>query len=203
MKVVLASANQGKLRELASLLAPLNFELSLQKDYGIQAIEETGLTFIENAILKARHAAKATGYAAIADDSGLIVPKLQGRPGIYSARFAGPDASMQDNIAKLLAELKDAKTIAERLAYFYCVIVFLISWDDPTPIIAEGYFHGAILQEPRGQNGFGYDPIFLVSAQNCSAAELPTDVKNKISHRALAVNQLIARIKQHDIRINR
>ncbi len=194
-QVVLASGNHGKLNEMQHLLGGLNIKLLLQKQMGIESAEETGLTFIENAILKARHASKLSGLPALADDSGLEVDALNGAPGIYSARFAGEHASDADNNEKLLKELSGVEATA-RTARFHCVLAYMRHADDPTPIIATGQFEGFILEEPRGSNGFGYDPLFLVPDEHLTSAELTSERKNSISHRAVAMQSLIAQLKQ-------
>ncbi|HEX4046030.1 MAG TPA: RdgB/HAM1 family non-canonical purine NTP pyrophosphatase [Gammaproteobacteria bacterium] len=200
MKIILASNNPGKVQELKALLATraskLNnqsIHLVTQKEVGIGDIEETGHTFVENAILKARHAAHLSGLPAIADDSGLVVAALHGAPGIYSARYAGPKADARDNIQKLLAELKTVSD-NERQAYFYCVLIYLLHASDPTPLICQGIWQGTILHEPRGTQGFGYDPIFYVPTEKKSAAELPLDRKNSLSHRGQALRSLIQQL---------
>ena len=191
-KLVLASNNQGKLFEMQSLLAPLEFEVLTQKDFSIADIPETGTTFVENAIIKARHVAEKTGLPAIADDSGLMVAGLNGAPGLYSARYAGEPSDSQANIVKLL---KDLEGIEERKAQFICVLVYLRHAKDPMPLICQGLWSGEILLKPKGCGGFGYDPIFYVPTHNCSAAELNKLEKNNISHRAQALRQLLAKIK--------
>jgi len=190
-KIVLASNNAGKVREINQLLAGQQIQVVPQKEFAIGDIEETGLTFVENAILKARHAAKESGLAAIADDSGLEVDALKGAPGIYSARFAGSDCNDKDNNIKLLESLKEVPT-EERSARFQCVMVYMRHADDPTPIICQGTWEGRILKESRGDNGFGYDPLFFVPEQNCSSAELLPEIKNQLSHRGLALRKLLA-----------
>lgn len=189
-KIVLASNNQSKVREFNQLLGELDFEVVPQGEFGVKEAEETGLTFVENAILKARNASAATGLPAIADDSGLEVDALKGAPGIYSARFAGPGCSDADNNAKLLDTLKDAPD-EQRTARFQALIVFLRHAEDPTPLIAQGTWEGRILHAPQGDNGFGYDPLFYVPAQDCSSAQLPAEVKNRMSHRGQALKKLI------------
>jgi len=189
--IVLASSNAGKLREYNQLLAGLHLEVVPQTHFNVADAEETGLTFVENAILKARNAAQHTGLPALADDSGLEVDALHGAPGIYSARYAGPQASDVENLEKLLAMLKDVPE-AMRGARFQCVLVYLRHALDPTPLICQGTWEGHILLEPRGANGFGYDPIFFVPTHNCSSAELPPEVKNKLSHRGQALRLLVA-----------
>ena len=186
---VLASGNPGKLREIQAVLAPSGLEVMPQSAFGLDTAEETGATFVENALLKARHAATETGLAAIADDSGLVVEALAGQPGIRSARFAGPDAGDRDNIAKLLRLLADTPE-EKRGARFYCVIVALLSPDDPAPVIGTGAWPGVIVREPRGDSGFGYDPVFLDPELGATAAELPPDVKNRVSHRGRALGEI-------------
>jgi XTP/dITP diphosphohydrolase len=187
MKIVLASSNRGKLRELEALLAPEGCELSGQDDLGIEPAVEDGLTFVENALKKARHASERSGLAAIADDSGLVVEALQGDPGIRSARYAGESASDDDNNRKLVARLRG---VANRKAHYYCVLVLLENPADPAPLIASGRWRGEIIDAPRGNGGFGYDPHFLLPDRGLTAAELDPDEKNRLSHRALAVRQL-------------
>lgn len=189
-RIVLASGNRGKVREFNELLAGLELEVVPQSEFNVPEAEETGLSFVENAILKARNAARHTGLPAIADDSGLEVDALKGAPGIHSARYAGPGASDCQNLEKLLAVLADTPD-AERTARFQCVIVFLRHALDPTPIICQGAWEGSILREPRGANGFGYDPVFHVPTHSCSAAELPAEVKNRLSHRGQALGKLL------------
>ena len=191
--IVLASNNAGKVREINQLLAPAGISVRPQSELGIDEAEETGLSFVENAILKARHAARASGLAAIADDSGLEVDALDGAPGIYSARYAGPGADDRANCDKLLAAL-DGVPEAERGARFQCVMVYLRHALDPTPLICQGTWEGRILHAPRGANGFGYDPVFLVPGLDRSAAELDADTKNRLSHRGQALSQLARRL---------
>ena len=188
---MLASNNAGKVREINQLLSEQKIQVIPQREFGIQDIEETGLSFVENAILKARHAAKESGLAAIADDSGLEVDALMGAPGIYSARFAGPDCNDQDNNRKLLQSLKDIPD-EQRTARFQCLMVYMRHADDPTPIICQGTWEGRILQAPSGENGFGYDPLFFVPEENCASAELSPEVKNQLSHRGQALRKLLA-----------
>nr|VFJ76566.1 MAG: XTP/dITP diphosphohydrolase [Candidatus Kentron sp. FW] len=192
-KVVLASSNPGKLRELRELLAPLDITLAPQSDFDVRDVEETGRTFVENAILKARHAAAVSGLPAIGDDSGLVVDALGGAPGIYSARYAGEGATDKKNLDRLLRELSDVPE-SRRSAYFKCLMVYMGHADDPTPVIADGTWGGRILFTPRGENGFGYDPVFYVPTHDCSSAELPSDTKNALSHRGQAVRELVARL---------
>lgn len=191
--LVLASNNPGKVREIAALLAPAGIIVTPQGALGIPEVAETGLTFVENALLKARQAARACGRPAIADDSGLVVDALDGAPGIYSARYAGPGTDDAANCAKLLAAL-DGVPAAARTARFQCLMVYLRHADDPTPIICEGIWEGRILTAPRGANGFGYDPVFLVPELDLSAAELDADTKNHLSHRGAALRALTARL---------
>jgi XTP/dITP diphosphohydrolase len=185
--LVLASGNAGKIKELQALLP--TYSLIPQTQFNVSEIEETGTTFVENAILKARHAAKISKLPAIADDSGLVVAALNDAPGIYSARYAGQGANDAENIAKLLREL-DGVPLEKRHAYFFCVLVLIRHADDPCPIIAQGRWDGYILEQPKGEHGFGYDPIFGVMTHDCSAAELSFEIKNYLSHRGKALMQL-------------
>ncbi|WP_339098402.1 RdgB/HAM1 family non-canonical purine NTP pyrophosphatase [Pectobacterium brasiliense] len=189
-KVVLATGNPGKVRELASLLADFGLDIVAQTELGVDSAEETGLTFIENAILKARHAAHITGLPAIADDSGLAVDALGGAPGIYSARYAGVDASDQQNLDKLLLTLKDVPD-AQRRASFHCVLVYLRHAEDPTPIVCHSSWQGVLTHEAAGSGGFGYDPIFFVPELGKTAAELTREEKNAQSHRGQALRLLL------------
>ena len=193
-KIVLASSNAGKVREFNELLQGSGIEVVPQTLYGVPDIEETGLSFVENAILKARNAAQHTGLPAIADDSGLEVDALDGAPGIYSARYAGDGASDEDNLLKLLDALKDTPD-AERGARFQCLMVHLRHGADPTPRIVQGTWEGAILHTPRGDNGFGYDPVFYVPEQDCSSAQLAPGIKNRLSHRGQALRRLITLLR--------
>lgn len=190
-KVLLASSNKGKLREINQIIAGLAMEALPQSDFDVPDADETGLSFVENSILKARHAAQLTGLPAIADDSGLEVDALNGAPGIYSARFAGVGASDADNVQKLLRELQDVPE-SERTARFQCLIVFMSHAEDPTPLICQGSWEGRILFEPQGEKGFGYDPVFWVPGEQCASAELPPEIKNRFSHRAQALKKLLA-----------
>ena len=190
-RIVLASNNLGKVREFNQLLADTELEVAPQSQLSVPEIEETGLTFVENAILKARNAAQHTGLPAIADDSGLEVDALEGAPGIYSARYAGAGASDRDNLEKLLAALADVDD-AQRGARFQCLMVYLRHARDPTPRIFQGTWEGQILRAPRGTGGFGYDPVFLVPDLGKASAELTPEVKNRLSHRGQAVRQLVA-----------
>ncbi|MEX0739108.1 MAG: RdgB/HAM1 family non-canonical purine NTP pyrophosphatase [Pseudohongiella sp.] len=199
-KIVLASGNEGKLRELQQLLRALDVELVTQKSLGIDDADETGLTFIENAILKARHASAASGLPALADDSGLAVDALSGAPGIYSARFAdapaGADRPARDaaNNQKLL-QLLDGTPESERTAHFHCVLVYLRHAADPTPVVCHGKWSGRILQAAAGEGGFGYDPLFYVPQMACSSAQLSAEQKNTISHRARAMQDLMQHLQ--------
>lgn len=185
-KVILATANQGKVREMSDVLNGFGFDVIAQTELGIESPEETGLTFVENAILKARYAAKISGLPAIADDSGLVVKALDGAPGLYSARYAGSDADDGQNRQKLLRDLAHIPT-EQRQAKFVSCIVFLQHAADPSPIIAEGECRGLILFEEKGENGFGYDSLFYSPDKGCTFAELETVEKKKISHRAQAL----------------
>lgn len=196
MKIVLASNNAGKIHELTSLLAPLDLEVIPQAVLGVKDIEETGLSFIENALLKARHAARVTGFPVIADDSGLAVAALHGQPGIHSARYAGPKAESRENIQKLLSAMESVPD-NERQACFHCVLVYLSEADDPTPIVCEGKWDGMILRQPVGDAGFGYDPIFFDPHEKQSAAELPAAIKNSISHRGKALQTLLKQLAKN------
>lgn len=191
VKIVLASNNAGKIREINQLFGQQHFEIVPQKNFTDREAVEDGLSFIENAIKKARFAAAASGLPAIADDSGIEVDVLNGEPGIYSARYAGNNASDQQNLEKLLGDLKDIPA-EQRTARFQCLMVYMQHDKDPTPIICQGTWEGRILTAPRGENGFGYDPVFFVPTDNCSAAELSADRKNAISHRGQALKQLVA-----------
>nr|WP_241546919.1 XTP/dITP diphosphatase [Thiohalobacter thiocyanaticus] len=193
-RIVLASGNPGKAREINALLEGLGIEVLAQSEFGVPEAEETGLTFVENAILKARNAAEHTGLPAIADDSGIEVDALNGAPGIYSARYAGPGASDADNCSKLLAALKDTPE-HQRGARFQCLLVHMRHAADPTPLICQGTWEGRILQAPQGENGFGYDPVFYVPTHECSAAELAPEEKNAISHRGQALRRLAAGLR--------
>ncbi len=189
-KIVLASGNKGKLREFAELFAPMNIEVVPQSEFDVPEAEETGLTFVENAIIKARNAAHHTGLPAIADDSGIEVDYLLGAPGIYSARYAGPNASDQDNLNALLTALENVPA-PERAARYQCLLVLMRHSKDPTPLICQASWQGMILEAPQGDGGFGYDPIFWVPETECSAAELTAEQKHAISHRGKAIRQFI------------
>jgi XTP/dITP diphosphohydrolase len=192
-RIVLASNNAGKVREFNQLLQGHELEVVPQSEFSVAEIEETGLTFVENAILKARNAAAHTGLAAIADDSGLEVDALNGAPGIYSARYAGVGASDQQNLEKLLRDIEEIPD-AQRTARFQCVMVYMRHAEDPTPQIFQGTWEGRILHAPQGDNGFGYDPVFYVPEQHCSSAQLAPEVKNSLSHRGQALRKLVAAI---------
>lgn len=194
-KVVLATGNAGKVRELAHLLADFGLDVVAQTELGVESAEETGLTFIENAILKARHAAAKTGLPAVADDSGLAVDFLGGAPGIYSARYAGIDASDQQNLDKLLVALKDVPQ-GQRNAQFHCVLVYMRHAEDPTPLVCHGSWPGEIAFAEAGEGGFGYDPIFFVPELGKTAAELTREEKSAVSHRGQALKLLLAAMKE-------
>ena len=192
MDIVFASHSAGKIKELSAILAPYQLNVIPQENLNVEDIEETGLSFVENAILKARNAALTTNLPAIADDSGLEIDALNGEPGIYSARYSGQGS--QANIKKALAELKNVPE-EKRIARFQCVMVFMRSAKDPTPLIAQGSFEGRILTEQKGEGGFGYDPIFYVPEHDCAAAELAPEQKNKISHRAKALQSMVKQLQ--------
>jgi XTP/dITP diphosphohydrolase len=191
-RLVLATGNAGKQRELAALLEPVGYELLRQTELGVESVEETGTTFEANALLKARHAARATGLPALADDSGLEVDALGGRPGVWSARYAGPAASDHDNVVKLLGELAPWPVPAARRARYRCVIAFVAGPDDPSPRIAAGHWDGHIATVPAGSGGFGYDPVFVPEGEGRSVAQMPDAEKNAVSHRGRALLALLA-----------
>ncbi|ESP92962.1 MULTISPECIES: XTP/dITP diphosphatase [Pseudoalteromonas] len=191
-QIVLATGNQGKVRELGGMLESLQIEVLPQSQFDVSDVEETGTTFVENAIIKARHAAKETGLPAIADDSGLEVDALDGAPGVYSARFAGSGASDQQNIDKLLVDLEG---VTNRTARFWCVLVYMRHANDPTPVICQASWEGAIAAKPHGDGGFGYDPVFWVENLQRMAAELSKEEKNTVSHRGKALQQLMTHFK--------
>ncbi|OMH39575.1 RdgB/HAM1 family non-canonical purine NTP pyrophosphatase [Motiliproteus sp. MSK22-1] len=193
-QIVLASSNSGKLREFNQVLSGLEYEVLPQSHFDVTDAEETGLSFVENAILKARHASRISGLPALADDSGLEVDVLDGAPGIYSARFAGEGANDEANNHKLLEKLA-AVPEQQRSARFQCLLVFVRHAADPTPVICQGTWEGRILTEPRGSNGFGYDPLFYIPSLGCCSAELMPEQKNSLSHRAQAVAQLVERLR--------
>ena len=194
MRVVLASGNSGKLRELGSLLAPFGFDLVAQSTLGIETPAETGKTFAENALLKARHAAAITNLPALADDSGIEVDALDGRPGIYSARYAGEGASDEANLRKMLDELLGVSA-PQRTARYQCVIAFVTTATDAKPILASGTWEGTLISAPRGLGGFGYDPIFVPSGLDRTAAELDAGEKNSLSHRGQALRALVTELQ--------
>ena len=188
--IVLATGNPGKLREFAQLLAPLSATVAAQSDFNVPEADETGVTFVENALIKARNAAQATGLPALADDSGLEVDALKGSPGIYSARFAGPGASDEDNLLLLLERLAGVPA-SERGARFQCVCVYLRHADDPAPLICQGTWEGAIAEQASGSNGFGYDPVFIPQGRTVSSATMKPADKNRVSHRGQALQALV------------
>ncbi len=188
--IVLATGNQGKVKELSSLLENLPVTIVPQSDFNLDEVAETGTTFIENAIIKARYAAEKTGFAAIADDSGLAVDALNGAPGIYSARYAGENANDQANNQKLLSALENTKE-TQRTARFHCVLVYMQNADDPTPLVCHGVWEGFITKAPQGDMGFGYDPLFYVPQYKATSAQLARKLKNTISHRAQALKLLL------------
>ena len=188
--LVLASGNRGKLRELEEILSPFNWAIRPQEEWLIEDAVEDGLTFLENALIKARHAARQTGLPALADDSGLVVDALGGAPGIYSSRFAGEPSDAGANNKKLLENLRDVPR-EQRSAHFYCAMVLIRDENDPAPVIATGSWHGSILFQPQGSGGFGYDPLFWVASHHCSSAELEPKTKNRMSHRGKALLVLV------------
>lgn len=194
-KLVIASANTGKLRELSQLFVNLDYQLYPQADFDVPEVAETGTTFVENAIIKARNAAQHTGFAALADDSGIEVDALNGAPGVYSARFSGPDATDETNNALLVEKLRQLPE-QQRGARYRAVIVYMQNAADPSPVICEGSWEGIILLEPHGTGGFGYDPYFYLPEQGCTSAELSAELKNKLSHRGQALRQLLERLAQ-------
>ena len=194
---MLASGNAGKVREINKLFVGSGIEVIPQTDLNVPEVPETGTTFVENAIIKARHAAEVTGLPAISDDSGIEVDALNSRPGVYSARYAGEDANDEKNNNLMLKELQGIPE-AERTARYQCLIVFMRSHTDPVPIITQGNWEGRILEAPQGDGGFGYDPIFYVPTHNCSGGELALDVKNTLSHRAIALNAMLKEFKKHN-----
>jgi XTP/dITP diphosphohydrolase len=196
MKLVLATSNKGKLAEIAPIVRDFGFEALPQSQFGFLDAEETGLTFVENALIKARHACVQTGLPALADDSGVIIDALKGAPGLISAHYAGVHGDSVGNIAKVLAELSQLSNPV-RSARFYCCMVLLKHADDPQPIIAEGIWHGEILVAPLGEHGFGYDPIFWDPIHQMSAAQMPAELKNRISHRGQALQQLQQKLQAY------
>ena len=196
--LVLASANKGKIKELQDMLGGLGINIIPQQQLGIEDAEETGLTFVENAILKARHAAEISGLPAIADDSGLEVDYLKGAPGIYSARFSGAGATDQSNLDKLMLEMRDAPA-DKRSARYQTVIAVMAHGSDPTPILCQGTWEGEIAFEEKGSEGFGYDPVFKPIDADCHAAELEKSIKNAISHRGKAISKLLEKLRHHSL----
>ncbi len=193
-RIVLATTNPAKLRELEDLLSPWRIEVLAQSGFTRESVPETGLTFVENAILKARHAAANSGLPAVADDSGIEVDALQGRPGIYSARYAGPSASDTDNLQRLLVELADVPE-GKRTARYRCARVYMRVPEDPAPVVCQASWEGRILTHSRGEGGFGYDPVFQVSGLEVTAAELPAETKNRLSHRGKALRLLVQELE--------
>ncbi|MBN1378813.1 MAG: RdgB/HAM1 family non-canonical purine NTP pyrophosphatase [Gammaproteobacteria bacterium] len=197
-KIVIASANSGKLHEFSTLLANYQLTAVPQTDFGIGSPEETGLSFVENAIIKARYAARQTGLPSLADDSGIEVDALNGAPGIYSARYAGANADARQNNHKLIQALQGLP-LAARTARYRCLIVLMHHANDPTPVICQGSWEGYVSLEPQGKGGFGYDPIFWLPEKSCTAAQLPIAEKNRISHRALAMLELLKQLSLETI----
>ncbi len=191
-RVVLATGNRGKLEEMRALLADLAIDVVAQSDLSVESPPETGTTFVDNALLKARHAAEVTGLPAMADDSGLVVRALGGRPGVYSARYAGENASDEDNVDKLLREMLGAE---DRAAYFHCALVLVSGPSDAKPIVVEASWHGEIAELRRGEGGFGYDPVFIDPELKRHSAELPAEVKNERSHRGQALKEMVERLQ--------
>jgi len=192
-KLVLATSNPGKVRELNTMLGGI-YKVISQQTLGVEGVPETGLSFVENALIKARNASKQTGLPALADDSGLVVDALNGAPGIYSARYAGEDASDEQNLQKLLSDLK-CNNNCNRQARFWCALAFVLHGDDPTPVIIQRGWEGEITDKVRGHGGFGYDPIFYLPSHGCTSAELSSEEKNKISHRGQALQAFLDQLK--------
>lgn len=193
--LILASSNAGKIVEINALLSETPYEVHSQSEFNVEDVEETGLSFVENALLKARHASQITGLPAIADDSGIVVDALNGQPGIYSARYAGEPSDDQKNLHKLLTELSDVPD-EKRSGRFVCSMVYMRHHLDPVPIIAQGIWEGSISREAKGEGGFGYDPIFFVPSHACTSAQLSAEEKNRLSHRGQALRSLIQAISQ-------
>ena len=191
-KIVIASSNAGKLREFAALLEPFEFEAVPQSALGVGEALEPHETFVENALAKARHASRSTGLPALADDSGICVSALRGAPGVFSARYAGEPKSDQRNNEKLLADIKPHR---DRRAFYYCSLVLVMYVDDPHPLIADGQWHGELIDAPRGAGGFGYDPYFFLPEYKLTAAELAPEIKNRVSHRGLAMQALAEKLQ--------
>lgn len=194
-KLVIASGNAGKLREITALLKPLDFEVHAQSEFNLADVPETGTTFVENAIIKARHAAQCCNMPALADDSGIVVDALNGAPGVYSARFAGEHGDDAANNALLVEQLREVAA-AERTARYQALLVYMRHSEDPTPLICEGSWEGRIVLEPQGEGGFGYDPYFFVPTHNCTAAQLAAEEKNRISHRGQALQCLLRKVRE-------
>ena len=194
-KLVIASGNKGKLRELSALLEPLDYDVHTQAEFNVPDVPETGTTFVENAIIKARHAPELTGLAAVADDSGIEVDALDGAPGVYSARFSAPNATDEKNNTLLVEKLRDVPEEL-RTARYRAVIVYMKHAKDPSPIICEGSWEGRIVLTPVGEGGFGYDPYFFVPTHSCTSAELSAEVKNSLSHRGQALRELVKKLGQ-------
>ena len=192
-KIILASNNSGKIREFNSMLAGM-YEVVSMHEMQVEEVPETGLTFVENALIKARNASAQSSLPALADDSGIVVDALNGAPGIYSARYAGEGASDEDNLNKLIEAIRPFNE-TDRKARFVCVMVFLKHAEDPTPIISQGIWDGIVMTETAGENGFGYDPMFYVPTHNCMSAELSPDIKNQISHRGQALQCLVKQLR--------
>ena len=195
--IVLASGNKGKLREFRQMFAELPYHITPQSEYNVGDVPETGLTFVENAIIKARHACTVTGKPAIADDSGIEVDALNGAPGIYSARYAGEHGQDVDNLNKLLLDMADIET-PNRTCRFQCVLVMMKHQADPTPLIAQASWEGTLLTAPQGENGFGYDPIFWLEDHQCSSSQLDPSLKDKLSHRGQALRKLVALLRDNE-----
>lgn len=193
-KIVLATGNKKKVEEINALLAEMNYQVIPQSEFNVDSVPETGTTFVENAIIKARHAAEVTGLPAIADDSGIEVDALLGQPGVYSARYSGEQATDASNLQKLLADMQGVPTVL-RTARYWCVLVYMRHAKDPTPVICQASWEGTLATEPTGQNGFGYDPIFIVPDIDCTAAELEPATKNHLSHRGKALAMLVQALK--------
>lgn len=193
-KIVLATGNKKKVEEINALLAEMNYQVIPQSEFNVDSVPETGTTFVENAIIKARHAAEVTGLPAIADDSGIEVDALLGQPGVYSARYSGDDATDASNLQKLLTDMQGVPAVL-RTARYWCVLVYMRHAKDPTPVICQASWEGTLATEPKGQNGFGYDPIFIVPDMDCTAAELEPATKNHLSHRGKALTMLVQALK--------
>lgn len=193
-KIVLATGNKKKVEEINALLAEMNYQVIPQSEFNVDSVPETGTTFVENAIIKARHAAEVTGLPAIADDSGIEVDALLGQPGVYSARYSGDDATDASNLQKLLADMQGVPAVL-RTARYWCVLVYMRHAKDPTPVICQASWEGTLATEPKGQNGFGYDPIFIMPDMDCTAAELEPATKNHLSHRGKALTMLVQALK--------